>query len=243
MTLTLTGAGPPSGAVAPSFNPASVANLVLWYKADAGTGTTTDGVAVSTWTDQSASGFNATQATGTKQALYKTAIKNGNPALLFDAVDDGYTIPTLTLDGGTQSFYIFVACSAPNTGTKLAFQGNSNAHLNATSGNWRFEAAGVVVGTTAMAGNGVWAVLTGSKLAGGASGFRVNAVDRTTNAGVGCQFGSGLNVSAGTGSPPYTLPIDGYIGEILVYKVNTVSSPITAGNRDSIETYLMARWT
>ena len=34
-------------------------NLALWLKADAGTSTTTDGVALGTWTDQSANGFSA----------------------------------------------------------------------------------------------------------------------------------------------------------------------------------------
>ena len=46
------------------FDPNSVGTLAAWYKADAGTSTTTDGVAISAWNDQSVNARNLAQATG-----------------------------------------------------------------------------------------------------------------------------------------------------------------------------------
>jgi hypothetical protein len=47
-----------------------------------------DGNAVGTWPDLSANARNATQATGTSQPIYKTAIQGGNPVLRFDGSND-----------------------------------------------------------------------------------------------------------------------------------------------------------
>lgn len=81
---------PSSGAAA--FTPASIAGLQLWVEADSGTGTTTDGTAVGTWTDQSGQGHHLTQATAGSQPVYKTNILNGKPVVRFDGVDDFLTV-------------------------------------------------------------------------------------------------------------------------------------------------------
>lgn len=49
-----------------------------------------DGNAVSSWRDASGHGFHATQATGTKQPIYRAASAgmNGKPVVSFDGVDD-----------------------------------------------------------------------------------------------------------------------------------------------------------
>ncbi len=65
-------------------------NLRLWLKADAGTSTTTDGVGVSQWDDQSGQGNHVTQATGTAQPLYENDADNSinfNPVLDFVSND------------------------------------------------------------------------------------------------------------------------------------------------------------
>lgn len=70
----------------------------FWVKADAITGKV-DGDAISTWADQSGSALDATQATGTKQPIYKTGILNGNPVVRFDGTDDvmATTAPATTV--------------------------------------------------------------------------------------------------------------------------------------------------
>lgn len=82
------GAGPETGGAA-AFSPASVTGLQAWYKADAGTSTTTDGVAISQWSDQSGNARHLVQATGASQPLYKAAIQNGLPVVRFDGTNDG----------------------------------------------------------------------------------------------------------------------------------------------------------
>jgi hypothetical protein len=90
--LTLTGAGPQgtgSGSLAdPSLPAVSTGTLQAHFKTNVGTSTTTDGVAVSQWNDQSGNARHLTQATGTKQPLFKTAIQNGYPAIRCDGTDD-----------------------------------------------------------------------------------------------------------------------------------------------------------
>ncbi|MEQ8777003.1 MAG: LamG-like jellyroll fold domain-containing protein [Marinoscillum sp.] len=61
--------------------------LQLWVKADAGTGTTTDDVTVSSWTDQSGFGRNMT---GVNSPSFKNNIINGMPVLQFAAAQSDY---------------------------------------------------------------------------------------------------------------------------------------------------------
>jgi hypothetical protein len=76
---------------ATGFAPAQPAFLQLWVAADFGTYTdtaltspvSTDGTAVGGWRDQSGKGNHATQATGARQPLLKTAVQNGKPSVLF----------------------------------------------------------------------------------------------------------------------------------------------------------------
>ncbi len=114
------------------------ANNMLWLKADAGTNTTSNGTAVSNWTDQSGNSNTVSQATNNKQPIYTTNVINGNPAILFDnnngtndklvgadasSLDNttGYTFFTisrpLTLDGGARS----IVSKRTNVGIEQSF--------------------------------------------------------------------------------------------------------------------------
>ena len=68
--------------------PTDIAGLQAWFKADAGTSTTTDGVGISQWDDQSGNANHATQATGANQPLYKVGILNSLPVVRFDGSND-----------------------------------------------------------------------------------------------------------------------------------------------------------
>lgn len=70
-----------------AWTPASIPGLRIWQDAAQITGLN-DGDAVSSWADSSGNGLALTQATGTKQPLYKTGIFGSQPAVLFDGVDD-----------------------------------------------------------------------------------------------------------------------------------------------------------
>lgn len=71
------------------------ANVSLWLRADLGTSTTTDGAAVSSWTDQAGSN-NASGAGGTRP-LYRASAIGDKPAIDFDGTDD--------IMGGSAGFY------------------------------------------------------------------------------------------------------------------------------------------
>ncbi|NJB83778.1 T9SS type A sorting domain-containing protein [Wenyingzhuangia aestuarii] len=76
--------------------PGGVEGTVLWLKANAGTNTTTNGVGITSWTDQSGNGFNAT---GTGAAVYSTTNAiNGNPVISF--TDDSQPITGTTITRG-----------------------------------------------------------------------------------------------------------------------------------------------
>src|SRR5215471_9045052 len=66
--------------------PDKISGLKAWWKADS-LGLT-DGTAVSSWGDSSASGIALTQATSANQPIFKTNILNGNPVVRFDGIDD-----------------------------------------------------------------------------------------------------------------------------------------------------------
>jgi hypothetical protein len=69
-----------------------------------------DGNEVDTWTDLSANGRNATQATSANRPTYKTAIQGGNPILRFDGTND--ILQTSSFANGSQCTAILVLSSA-----------------------------------------------------------------------------------------------------------------------------------
>lgn len=56
----------------------------LWLKANAGTSTTINGAAVSSWNDVSGNANHVSQTTAVQQPVYTTNVMNGFPAILFD---------------------------------------------------------------------------------------------------------------------------------------------------------------
>lgn len=60
--------------------------------ATGGTGTTTNGVPVAGWADQSGFGYDANEGTGANQPTYQGNVVNGQPVLRFDNVDDGMSV-------------------------------------------------------------------------------------------------------------------------------------------------------
>ena len=68
------------------FNPASIAGLRVWLRADSLA--LADNTPVASWADLSGNGNSVTQATGMKQPTFKAAQLNGRPVLRFDGIDD-----------------------------------------------------------------------------------------------------------------------------------------------------------
>jgi hypothetical protein len=92
-------------------SPSSLSGLVWWLKSDSITGLNNNDP-VSTWNDSSSSAINLT-GTGTTRPLYKTNMKNGKPAVVFDGVDDILTSSTQTLTAQTW-FLVYKYTGAPS---------------------------------------------------------------------------------------------------------------------------------
>ena len=102
-TLLYSGAVSVTPTAPGGFVPTDIANCELWLKADSLS--LSDGQEVTTWEDGSAEGNDATAA-ATQKPLYKTDIINGKPALLFDGVNDRFTLGTNLTDGAFTLFIV-----------------------------------------------------------------------------------------------------------------------------------------
>ncbi len=107
-------------------------NLIFWFKADLGTNTTTDGAAVTNWTDQTNSGRNASAINS--GPLYAEVLSNYNPAIDFSG--DGFTMAdddAINTDGpyAAKSYTIvFRTGSDVNTRQLIYEQGGGGNGMN-----------------------------------------------------------------------------------------------------------------
>ena len=95
----------PAGVGTPATN-------VLWLKADAGTSSTTNGSAVSTWTDQSGNGVVLGQSTAAQQPSFVSSLMNGFPAIEFDNAassgqNDYFSTPDNSIFDNTNGYSFF----------------------------------------------------------------------------------------------------------------------------------------
>lgn len=95
----------PAGVGTPSTN-------VFWIKGDKGTSTTTNGVAISSWADQSGNSIHVGQSTAVQQPSFATNVLNGFPAILFDnnsgtGQNDFLTAPDHPLLDNTPGYSFF----------------------------------------------------------------------------------------------------------------------------------------
>ena len=95
------------------------ANNVLWLKADAGTSSTTNSTAISSWSDQSGNGINVTQTVSAQQPSFATNIMNGFPAIQFDNTNgagsnDKFLGPDSPLLDNTSGYSFFMVTRPQN---------------------------------------------------------------------------------------------------------------------------------
>ncbi|MGB7248169.1 MAG: DUF4347 domain-containing protein, partial [Phormidesmis sp.] len=125
---------------APTLAPGGVsAGLRLWTKADAGTGTTTDGTAINTWSDQSGNSNDVAVTAAGREPTYSTgnAGSNYNPTVVFDGLNDGLELaPFMTGAEAGGSVFGAAANNTPGLGfDNLVVFGIDNPHLGTNSGN------------------------------------------------------------------------------------------------------------
>jgi hypothetical protein len=103
------------------FLPTDIAGCKLWLDASQITGLS-DGNAVSTWSDASGNGNDATQSS-TARPIYKTNILNGRPSVRFDGTNDEMLL-TSSLPSGTST--IFCVMRKRTTGVLLGALSNNS---------------------------------------------------------------------------------------------------------------------
>ena len=99
---------------------------VLLLKSTAGTSTTTNGVNISSWNDQSGNGNHVTQASSGNQPVFRTSQLNGYPSISFNGVSTNLIGPS---NFPTNSDYTkFVVAKAVNTSPNNNFFSGTNGH-------------------------------------------------------------------------------------------------------------------
>lgn len=239
--------------------PAGIQNsltCVFWVKANAGTSSTVNASAISTWSDQSGNGIHVSQSTANQQPLYQTSIMNGLPAIQFDNVSttndkliaadnsvldntSGYTFFSVTrpqfLDGSARS----VVSKRTTVGVDQSFMhfyySSNKFYTDIQTTNDRYNTAFTFSSNTNF--------------------LITQQFDGTLPAASRCRtyVSSSLNVTASESSSlvpdnnsPLLLgstdasdgrPFGGYMAEIIIYRTT-----LPAASRIIVENYLSAKY-
>ena len=86
----------------PTLYAACIAPPKWWYKANAGTNTTTTGASVNFWSDQSPNGYNVAQS-GLLRPTYNSSGINFNPTINFDGTQNLFKASAVGLTGGNKT--------------------------------------------------------------------------------------------------------------------------------------------
>jgi hypothetical protein len=215
-----------------SFSPLSL-GPTIWLKADLGTGQTVDGTNVTTWSDQSGNGNNATASA--TPPVYKTNIQNGLPIVRAANVGDYFTLPSLaSLTAGT----VFIAVTGNNSTTSSGLWGIGTAGDETL---YRYGPNGYIYddfGTNSRKQTVVQDV----------SGFNIYEVQSVAGAWTNWFNGNQLYTTASNtvsfSSTPWIFRANstfhgfpGDVGEFILY-----STALSTADRQSVETYLKAKW-
>lgn len=211
--------------------------LRVHLKADAGTSTTTDGVGVTQWDDQSGNALHATSPGGSHPTFLANGM-NGLPALRF-AGGQYFALPTASALGIQNSDYeVFFVARSASSDIQFLLAGpveQYELHLNGAAGQ-RF-----IPNTSNYIDNGANQAFTNgaarifSARAGSDGSFsRVNASD-ASNSADGRSSADGLvaiGIRSGGG-----LPFQGDIAEVLVY-----DRILTPEERKEVERHLVEKY-
>lgn len=217
------------GCVAAPFDPSSIAGLKLWLKADSLV--LNDADPISTWTDSSGNGFNAT-ASGTARPTYKTAIQNTQPVARFNGSTNGMNVAQII---SAQPDTVIISAKA-QTGTSgrmwdgISGSGEQLFQLNASGFLQMYAGSAFVV--DAVDHYGAWHVFTA--IFNGASTFSYLDGTQAATGNPGTNAGATANYLGWSGLTTF---MTGDIGEVLVY-----DTALSSTNRGLVEAYLKSKW-
>lgn len=231
----------------PAFDPATIAGLKLWLKADAGALNAsdlaaTDTEAVKTWQDQSGNGWHATQATaGNRPAWYIGASSNGSPVVRFDGVDDYFQLGNLMSGAAAGTAFVVLSINndppAPDrsSGPLSRFGTPSNAHYPWIDGAI-YDDFGSTVRKDAIAvapSLAAWRVYEVLSAAGDWRNYLDGSLLHATTSNTVAWGATPFIGSNGLGQ----YFIDGDIAEVLVY-----AAALSDADRQAVESYLMSKY-
>ena len=229
-----------------AFNPALYGDLQLWLDAADVTGTATnpaDGSVVTTWTNKSGGGGNATKFGN--PTLSATGV-NGKPGILLDGTSMGYR--GAVSNTGTVSTTFVVATLNSGTATNgrlVSFAGDTGTDYD--------NASYLVPLLRNAAGQGLWTYYSNasrSEIAVPAYDtpfYATAVVDGTNNIDyVNGVAGTTVAISPTFAVTKYAVGIQpnangdywkGYVSEVLIY-----NSALSTTDRQKVETYLATKW-
>jgi hypothetical protein len=228
--------------------PTDLSGLTVWFDASQITGKA-DGDAIGQWDDASGNAKHATQATGTKQPTYKTAILNGRPVVRFDG-GDALQTPSIDLSAATGVTVLVVFNSTVNATDQMVFEFSDNynnwpdafnllrksdnaAEVGAKGASYAQATAGTVTSAHAL----ISAVINRAKTARESSGWKngaSTASSNTSNNLTGTFGNRPLNIGSRNAA---SLFLTGDIAELILF-----SRFLTGGERGRLEEYLAYKW-
>ena len=234
-------------------------NLKLWLNAAVGTSTTTNGVGVSTWNDQSGNGYHVTQGTGGNQPTYVSSSINGQPALSFNGTSSTLSVSGFPLFATNASavtqFIVFNPTDLSGQKFLLLHGGHTNCSNNFELGyrtgssstpNWGLHSGCSNAAVAENAANTAYNILTLKVLSSGTSPSNVKISKNGTAQSVVNNF-SGWASAGNYGTASNTLFIgsrnggDGFhsgpIAEIISY-----NQALNSAETVLVENYLNAKY-
>ncbi len=243
------------------FSPTSIAGLKLWLDASDTSTISLSGSSVTQWNDKSGNGYNFAQSTSTKRPSSGTRTQNSLNVIDFDGTNDCLSTTAAKsafnflhsststifvvlkqdavnniksiLNTGLQSFYanevgFFIWSNTPSTYQIGASNASSiveeiNAGFNETTPRYDSIKSDPANATAANR-------LKYSKNGGAFSGTNTASATITTG-------DSSYNFMLANNANAETTPMDGWIGEIIIY-----DSILSAGDITNVQTYIAAKW-
>ena len=221
------------------FNPRKIAGLKLWLDANKITGLS-DGDPVTTWSDLSGNGKDATQAAGGAKPTYKTGIQNGRSVVRFDGSSDFMETAAFSPDLSQPNTIIIVMNVKDAEGDSFyIFDGIDGTKRHA----WLTNATRTPDGPDFYAGaewkpdvdmpKNAWHY-HGILYNGASSEWWLDGVSKGTG-NTGSHVLSGLTIARN--ETTVFVYLDGDIGEILVY-----DGALSSADRGSLDSYLSGNW-
>jgi hypothetical protein len=230
--------------LATGFDPRRIAGLAAWYDATVASSVTLTGGFVSQWSDLSGGGLHLTQATEANRP--ETGTLGGKTAIDFDGSND--LLVNAGVPSGWTSGSVFIAFSQDTTVASqmlltlnVPSANNRMSLLWSNTGEFRSQSVNSTGTQTGRSG--------GSAATGTPRVFAYTFDDATTAAlrlsgsslsGTTSTTGSsdaGLSVGCRLLSSALSLPLDGKIGEVIIY-----SRVLTAAEITRVERYLARKF-